>query len=127
MGEGKDVCFSQVDSGVVEVGIKKLGHGTDVLVDEVPSHPVCESLQGEGLDEDQRQELQLFLAKWQHVFSKHDEDYGCTNIVQHQIPTGDAPPIRERYRPVPPTLYQEVCTLLRGMLDGGIIRESSSP
>ncbi len=52
--------------------------------------------------------LQAFLAKWQHVFSSHDEDYGRTDIVKHQIPTGDAVPSRERYRPVPPTLYSEV-------------------
>lgn len=127
VGEGGDVCFSQVDSGVVEVGIRKVGQDVHRFVDEVPNHLVCESLQGEDLDEDQQQQLGCFLAKWQHVFSTHDEDYGCTNIVRHQIPTGDAPPIRERYRPVPPTLYQEVRTLLRGMLDGGIIRESSSP
>ncbi len=47
--------------------------------------------------------------------------------MKHQIPTGDAVPSRERYRPVPPTHYSEVRTLLRGMLEKGIIRESCSP
>lgn len=64
--------------------------------------------------------------KWQHIFSTHEEDYGCTSIIKHQIPTGNAVPVRERYRPVPPTLYQEIHILLQGMLYGGIIRESSS-
>ncbi|KAL2077722.1 hypothetical protein ACEWY4_027226 [Coilia grayii] len=124
--EGRDVWFSQVDTGVVEVGIMEV-QGTDRPLGAMPNHLMAEPLQGEDLNEDQQQQLRLLLTKWQHVFSTHDEDYGCTNIVKHQIPTGDAPPIRERYRPVPPTLYQEVRTLLRGMLDGGIIRESSSP
>ncbi len=93
----------------------------------MPVHLLGEALRGEGLEESQTQQLQTFLAKWQHVFSSHDEDYGRTDIVKHQIPTGDAAPSRERYRPVPPTLYSEVRTLLRGMLEKGIIRESSSP
>lgn len=92
----------------------------------VPEHLVGGSLWGEGLEKDQRCQLQDFLSRWQHVFST-DEDYGCTGVVRHQIPTGDAAQSRERYRPVPPTLYSEIRTLLRGMLEGGILRESSSP
>lgn len=48
-------------------------------------------------------------------------------MVQHCIPTGDAAPTRERFRPLPPLLYQEMRSLLAGMLQGGIISESSSP
>jgi hypothetical protein len=79
------------------------------------------------MEEGQAKQLWDFLVRWKHLFSAHDEDYGRTDIVKHQIPTGDAPPSRERYRPVPPTLYAEVRTLLRGMLEKGVIRESSSP
>lgn len=93
----------------------------------VPDHLARESLWGEGLEDDQWRQLQHLLSKWRHVFSTHEEDYGCTSIVRHQIPTGDAAPSRERYRPVPPTLYSEVRALLRGMLEGDIVRESSSP
>lgn len=88
---------------------------------------VGESLRGEGLEESQTQQLEELLAKWQHIFSIHDEDYGRTDVVKHQIPTGDAAPSRERYHPVPPTLYSEVRTLLQGMVEKVIIRESSSP
>lgn len=48
----------------------------------------------------------------------HDKDM---NAVRHQIPTGAAPPIGERYRPVPPKLHAEL------LLDNGAITESSSP
>ncbi|KAG5284705.1 hypothetical protein AALO_G00029590 [Alosa alosa] len=73
---------------------------------------IVDTAQGD-LDTDQQLQLQRFLTRWQHVFASHDEDYGCTDLVTHQIPTGEAAPVRERYRPVPPTLYQEIRTLLQ--------------
>lgn len=97
-----------------------------------PNSPVlfpnpADSLQGDGLTEAQQYRLRQLLGKWSHVFSQHDEDFGRTNLVQHQIPTGVAAPTRERYRPVPPNLYPELRTLLQGMLDGGVVKESASP
>lgn len=44
-----------------------------------------------------------------------------------QIHTGDATPIRERYRPLPPLMCMEMKTLLEGMLEKGVIKESCSP
>lgn len=89
-------------------------------------HPAL-ALKGDGLDGDQQAQLEVLLRKWSHVFATHDEDFGRTAIITHQIPTGTAPPIRERYRPVPPNLYPELRSLLQGMLDSGVVRESSSP
>ncbi|KAG1926021.1 interleukin-1 receptor accessory protein-like 1-A [Pimephales promelas] len=125
--EDSDVCFVQVSAAVVEVTIRSDDVKADLSENGVPEHLVGDSLRGEGLEEEQQYQLREFLSKWQHVFSTHDEDYGCTGVVKHQIPTGNAAPSRERYRPVPPTLYSEIRTLLKGMLDKGIIRESSSP
>lgn len=67
------------------------------------------------------------VQKWDHVFSKHEEDYGRTNVVKHRVPTGNAEPIKERYRVIPPTLYKEIRGLLQGMLTAGVVQESSSP
>lgn len=47
--------------------------------------------------------------------------------MQHRIPTGDAAPIREGFRPLPHLLYKDMRSLLAGMLQSGIITESSSP
>lgn len=124
---GRDLHFDQVAEAVVEVGIMHVGRGDDQPSETLPSHMQGDSLSGEALEEEQTRQLRQLLARWHHIFSTHDEDYGCTDVIQHRIPTGDAAPIRERYRPVPPTLYHEVRALLRGMLEGGIIRESSSP
>ncbi|XDV39819.1 hypothetical protein PO909_009005 [Leuciscus waleckii] len=124
--EQGEVNFNRVSPTVVEVALARAGPGAGETGRGLPAHLMGESLRGEGLGEEQLGQLQEFLVEWQHLFSTHDEDYGRTDVVRHQIPTGDAAPSRERYRPVPPTLYSEVRTLLRGMLDKGIIRESSS-
>lgn len=68
--------------------------------------------------------------------STHEEDYGHTDVVQHRIPTVNVEPIRERFRPVPPTFYKEihsllmytwVCGLLKGMLEGGLSERAVVP
>ncbi|KAL2095651.1 hypothetical protein ACEWY4_007799 [Coilia grayii] len=101
---------------VIEVDVQQ--------VEQVSSteHPAL-ALRGEGLTGDQQTQLTTLLQKWSHVFAAHDEDFGGT----HQIPTGTAHPIRERYRPVPPNLYPELRALLQGMLDSGVVKESASP
>lgn len=91
------------------------------------SPEVSELTNRPDLSENQQEELRALLLKWEKVFAKHDEDFGRTDVVQHQIHTGDAAPIRERYRPLPPLMYKEVKSLLSGMLEKGVIRESCSP
>lgn len=83
--------------------------------------------QTDGLTLLQSNQLQGLLESWQKVFAQDEEDYGRTDAVYHTIPTGGAAPIRQRYRPVPPNLYNELRTLLRDMLEDGVIRESASP
>uniref|UniRef100_A0AAV2J7S8 Uncharacterized protein n=1 Tax=Knipowitschia caucasica TaxID=637954 RepID=A0AAV2J7S8_KNICA len=75
----------------------------------------------------QREQLRTLLAKWEKVFAQHEDDFGRTNLVQHKIPTGNSAPVRERYRLIPPLLYKEVKSLLVGMLEQGVIKESCSP
>lgn len=125
--EQQDVCFRQVSPAVVEVAVRPVEASSGPVRGGMPTHLMGESLKGEDLEEGQVLQLQELLKKWKHVFSTHEEDYGCTGAIKHQIPTGEAAPSRERYRPVPPTLYTEVRALLKGMLEGGIVRESSSP
>lgn len=105
---------------VIEVDVQQ--------AEQVPGedHPAL-SLNGEGLDDNQQAQLKILLRRWSHVFAANEEDFGRTAVVTHQIPTGAAPPIRERYRPIPPKLYTELRALLQGMLDSGVVKESASP
>ncbi|MGL5625666.1 hypothetical protein, partial [Cetobacterium sp.] len=125
--EAGRINFCRVGPTVVEVALAQGGQPGAPPVVRLPAHLEGPALQGEGLRTDQQERLREFLRGWRHVFSEHEEDYGRTEAVRHQIPTGDAAPSRERYRPIPPTLYPEVHTLLQGMLEKGVIRESSSP
>lgn len=56
------------------------------------------------LPQQQQDRVNALLAKWKCVFAQDEEDFGETSAVLHQIPTGNAPPTRERYRTVPPSL-----------------------
>ena len=122
--EGKELSVVEVSPGVVEVGLIDAGQEQPETAGGNAGLPL---LKGDGLTEGEQQQLDQLLHKWHHVFSTHDEDYGHTDVVKHRIPTGNAEPIRERFRPVPPTLYKEIRSLLKGMLEGGVIKESCSP
>ena len=71
------------------------------------------------LDDIQQQDLYKLLQQYRDVFA--------TNKHEHQINTGDAPPIRQRARRVSPARRQEAKNLLNDMLNNNIIQPSSSP
>ena len=47
--------------------------------------------------------------------------------VQHEVETGDSPPIRQHVRRVPFALREKVAGLVGEMLSNGVIREFASP
>lgn len=106
--------------GVLEVDVRSVDEPATV------GHPALE-LQGEGLSSDQQDQLTALLHWWTHVFATHEGDVGHTTAVKHHIPTGEAAPIRDRYRPVTPKLFSELRELLQEMVDNKVVRESSSP
>ena len=68
----------------------------------------------------------LFL-KYQNTFSRTDMDLGRAANVKHHIILTDPIPFKERYRRIPPQLYEEVRNHLQEMLKLGAIRRSCSP
>ena len=67
------------------------------------------------------------LCKFQRVFSQNDTDLGVANLVQHEIDTGDAKPIRQPPRRVPLAFADEEQKVVKQMMEQGIIRKSTSP
>ncbi|XP_074532106.1 uncharacterized protein LOC141795198 [Halichoeres trimaculatus] len=120
----RDLSLSLDDDCVVEVAVVDTTAGQEKQ--ELPKE-LSELTNRSDLSKQQQEELRTLLLKWSGVFARHDEDFGRTDLVQHQIHTGDAAPVRERYRPLPPSMYKEMKTLLAGMLEKGVIRESCSP
>lgn len=89
--------------------------------------PVPVQIDLENLTETQSRKLHDLLAKHSDVFSKHDCDFGYTTAVTHSVPTGDAPPIRQRHRRIPPQVFQEVKKHVQDLVSQGILKESCSP
>ncbi|KAJ8005188.1 hypothetical protein DPEC_G00144040 [Dallia pectoralis] len=56
-----------------------------------------------------------------------DRELGCTDITQHEIPVTDESPVRQRYRRLPPSQYEEVKAHIKQQLQQGAISESCSP
>uniref|UniRef100_A0A669D8G6 ribonuclease H n=1 Tax=Oreochromis niloticus TaxID=8128 RepID=A0A669D8G6_ORENI len=120
----QDLSLSLGTDGVVEVALVDSGAPTE---EEGLPEEMSKLIERPDLSELQQGELRALLLKWEKVFSKDDEDFGRTDLVHHCIPTGDAAPIRERYRPLPPAMYKEMRSLLADMMEKGVIRESCSP
>ncbi|KAL1260059.1 hypothetical protein QQF64_007886 [Cirrhinus molitorella] len=89
--------------------------------------PVPVHINLENLTETQRRKLQDLLVKHSDVFSNSDTDFGYTTAVTHSVPTGDAPPIKQRHRRIPPQVFQEVKKHVQDLVSQGILRESCSP
>lgn len=120
----QDLSLSLAEDCVVEVTVvETAADGGNQGLPEV----VSDLTNRTDLSEQQREELCALMSKWGKVFAQHDEDFGKTDLVQHRIPTGNTPPLRDRYRPLPPQMYKEMKTLLADMLEKGVIRESCSP
>ena len=66
------------------------------------------------------------MAARKHLFAKGKGDLGRTDIVQHQIHTGDQPAIKQRVRRYPVARREEERQLVEDMLAIGIIQESNS-
>lgn len=116
-----DLSLTVQDDGTITVDIVEVGKGEQVA----PSVEVLGDLRGrEDLTEQQKQDVKALLQRWVRVFALHEEDFGHTDVVQHQIHTSDAPPVREKYRPLPPMMYREMRALLADMLEKKVIQPS---
>ena len=77
--------------------------------------------------EDCYQQAKALFIKYQNTFSKTDMDLGRAANVKHHIILTDPIPFKERYRRIPPQLYDEVRNHLQEMLRLGAMRRSCSP
>lgn len=112
-----------VDNDTVEIGVN------NHQVDDIQEVSNLESvdLNSSILTESERERVHRMVKKHSKVFSTSDMDLGHATTVQHMIPTGDAPPIRQRHRRIPPHMFQEVKQHLDDLLQQGVIKESHSP
>lgn len=89
--------------------------------------PVTVQIDLEKLTPPQQLRLSALLEEYKDVFSSNENDYGYTTVVTHSIPTGEAPPIKQRHRRVPPQIYQEFKRHVQDLISQGVLQESRSP
>ena len=62
-----------------------------------------------------------------HIFVLESLEMGQTSLVKHKIKLDNYTPFKERHHRIPPTLFDEVKTHLKEMIQVGAIRHSNSP
>ena len=77
--------------------------------------------------EEQQHAARKLLCDYSETFSKNDLELGKCNILKHNIQLTDQQPFNERYRRIPPHLFEEVKQHLQEMVEVGAIRRSFSP
>ena len=82
---------------------------------------------GAALSPGERDVFYELLLSYIDVMAWSNTELGRTGQLQHQIHTGDAHPIRQPVRRIPPHRREEVRKLLDDMLGRGIIEPSASP
>ncbi|KAJ8016400.1 hypothetical protein DPEC_G00006830 [Dallia pectoralis] len=81
----------------------------------------------EGLSSEQREQLEQLLVEFKDSFAWDEEGVGCTHLVQHEIDTGDARPIKTRPRRIPLARQEAADRAVEEMEKAGFIEPSNSP
>ena len=76
---------------------------------------------------EQQSALEALLLDHADIFALDNSELGSTDIVQHQIDTGDSLPIYQHARRIPFSLRSLVDEMVQDMLDQDIIQPSHSP
>ena len=114
--------------GRTRVGFIREVEKTVAVVDVGNKSSVVELIQfGERLSPAELAEAQKLVKKYEHLFTEDSKKPKQTRLVNHQIITEDALPVKSKYRWVPAAWDKEVEEQVREMLKNGIIRPSSSP
>ena len=80
------------------------------------------------LTAEQQEWVEALFVEFGDVFSRSDiYDLGKADHVEHDIKVTDECPFKQRYRTIPPHLYEEVWKHIQEMLDVSVITKSYSP
>ena len=73
------------------------------------------------------EETRKLFHEYAHIFALESLDMGHTSMVKHKIRLNNYTPFKERYRRIPPNLFDEVKNHLKEMIEVEAIQKSSSP
>ena len=90
---------------------------TDSILPEISS----------DLSDNDKQVITNLLESYSDIFSQHDGDIGHYSGTTHRIELEDSRPFKQKFRRIPPHMYEEVADHLKILEANGIIRPSKSP
>lgn len=124
VGGAGEVTFQEVGPqevhvsvGLNEAAVSNQGAGPSLLLQFT-----CPSL-----TERQTGQARTLSSEYADVFAFNEDDLGGTEVIQHEIPLTDETSVRQRYRRLPPSQYEEVKAHIKQLLQQGVISGSSSP
>ena len=79
------------------------------------------------LTKEEQDKLLEFIKKNEDAFAWSDDDFGCTELMKHNIVLTSEVPVAQAYRRIPPYQLEEVRAHLDELLSKGIIQQSESP
>ncbi|CAB4423305.1 unnamed protein product [Rhizophagus irregularis] len=79
-----------------------------------------------NLDEDQQQKFDEFIKKYNNLFAWSSNDFGRTSVVTHNIDTGGATPIKQRFYRTSHQNQLFIKEEIQRLLEAGLIVPSSS-
>ncbi|KAG9290380.1 hypothetical protein G9A89_007111 [Geosiphon pyriformis] len=79
------------------------------------------------LELQQQTQFKELIAEFANIFAENNNDLGRTDLVQHQIYTGDAKPRQQQAYRVAPESHQFIREEVQWMLNNGLIQSSMSP
>ncbi|PIC11955.1 hypothetical protein B9Z55_028750 [Caenorhabditis nigoni] len=89
---------------------------------------LCEQLQRKPVMEEEERRVWDVIKTYQDIFAVNDDELGKAKHVEGKIELLDgAEPIRQKPRPIPLAVREQVKEMLKKMLKQGVITESTSP
>uniref|UniRef100_A0A3B1JWV6 Gypsy retrotransposon integrase-like protein 1 n=1 Tax=Astyanax mexicanus TaxID=7994 RepID=A0A3B1JWV6_ASTMX len=125
LGSLSMVQVISLPTGITEVRSTTATVSSQVVASSAPNG--VEAVDLSALTDQEQGVVRSLLQKYNSVFSAHDGDLGCTNLIEHEIPLLDNIPVRQRHRRIPPSDYELVKAHIDQLLEAQVVRESSSP
>lgn len=123
VNDDNGVCFQRISQNEEFVTLKKSVQSRSVGTFEGLTSVLDV---GSQCSREQVDRLQELICQNADAFARNDDDLGYTDMARHSIRTVTDEPVRQQFRRIPPTQYQEVKDHIKDLLSRGIITESHS-
>jgi hypothetical protein len=116
-----------IDTHIVARQIVNVGKVSNKPKQEATPEWLDPLLQEAECSSAEKDKLKQLCMRYSDIFATSELDLGYTDRVVHDIPVSDDIPVKQPYRKLPFSQFEEVKEHIEELLRKGIIRESTSP